>query len=106
MAEREKTPNDKFRRIKIKIQVDTMTDIVEKSTKAFNDGKRTSRSIEKAFRFAGKDTWADSKNKFKAHLDSLAKLPLYQMVDNVLEHRTPGKIPVADELEEEEKAAF
>ena len=29
MAERAKTPNDKFRRIKIKIQVDTMTDIVE-----------------------------------------------------------------------------
>ena len=36
MAERAKTPNNKFRRIKIKIQVDTMTDTFEESTKALN----------------------------------------------------------------------
>ena len=93
MAERAKTPNDKFRRITIKIQVDMMTGVVEDSTKAFNDGQRTSRSIEKAFRFSGQYPWVKSKNKFKAHLDSLAKLTLYQMVENVLEHHTPGKAP-------------
>ena len=93
MAERAKNPNDKFRRIKIKIQLDMMTDIVEESTKDFNYGQRTSRSINKAFRFAGQDTWVERNNEFKAHLDSLAKLTLYQMVENVLEHHTPGKAP-------------
>ena len=41
MVERAKTPNNKFRCIKIKIQVDTMNDIVEESTKDLNDGHRT-----------------------------------------------------------------
>ena len=100
MAERAKTPNDKFRRIKIKIQVDTITDIDEKSTKDFHDGKRISRSIEKDFRFAGQNPWVERKNKFKAHLNSLAKLQLYQMVENVLRNRTPAKLPGANKLEE------
>ena len=60
MTERAKTPNDKFRRIKTKIQVHTMTDIFEESTKAFNDGHRTSRSTEKDFRVAGQDPWVES----------------------------------------------
>ena len=47
----------------------------------------------------------ERKNEFKARLDSLAKLPLYQMLENVLEHRTPGRLPGADELEEDEEAA-
>ena len=76
MAERAKTPNHKFRRIKIKIQVDTMTDIVEESTKNFNDVRRNSRSIEKAFRFAGQDTWVGRKKESKIHLGSLVKIPL------------------------------
>ena len=106
MAERAKTPKNKFRRIKIKIQVDTMTDTAEESTKALNYGEHTSRYIKKDFRFARQDPRVERKNGLVAHIYSLAKLKLYQMVDNVLEHRTPGKIPVADELEEEEKAAF
>ena len=56
MAERANTPNNKFRCIKIKIQVDTMTDIVEESTKAFNDGRRKSIYIEKDFRFSLQDS--------------------------------------------------
>ena len=36
MAERAKTPDNKSRRIKIKIQVDTITDIVDDSTKTLN----------------------------------------------------------------------
>ena len=60
MTERAKTPNDKFRRIKTKIQVHTMTDIFEESTKAFNDGHRTSRSTEKDFRVVGQDPWVES----------------------------------------------
>ena len=106
MAKRSKTPNDKFRHIKIKIQVYMMTDIVEESTKAFNDVQSTSRSIENTLRFDGKDPWVESKNKFKDHLDSLAKLPLYQMVENVLEHHAPGKLPGADEFEEDDEAAI
>ena len=78
MAERAKTPNDKFRRIKIKIQVFTMTNIVEDSTNYFNYEQRTSRSIKKAFRFSGQDPWVEIKNNFKAHPNSLAKTPLYQ----------------------------
>ena len=46
------------------------------------------------------------KNEFKAHLDSLAKLPLYQMVDNVLKHRTRGKIKGGNELEEDEETVI
>ena len=82
-----------------------MTDIVEEPTKAFNDGQSTSRSIKKTFRFAGQDPWVERKNEFKAHLDSLSKLPLYQIVENVLEHRTPRKLQGADELEEDEEEA-
>ena len=41
MTERAKTLNNKFRRIKIKIQVDTMTDTVDYSTKAINYGLHT-----------------------------------------------------------------
>ena len=82
-----------------------MTGIFEESTKDFSDGKRTSRFIKKTFRFAGQDPWVERKNKFKAHLNSLAKLPIYQIVENVLEHRTPGKLPGVYELEEEEDAA-
>ena len=48
----------------------------------------------------------ESKNAFKAHLDSIPKLPLYQMVENILEHRTHGKLPGADQLEEDEDADF
>ena len=72
MAERAKTPNHKFRRIKIKIQVDTMTDIVEELTNAFYDGQSNSRSIKKVFSFTGQDPWVERKNNLKAHIDSLA----------------------------------
>ena len=46
------------------------------------------------------------KNGLKAHVDSLAKLQLYQMVENVLEHRTPVKLPGADKIEEDHEAAI
>ena len=105
MAERAKTPNDKFRRIKIKIQVFTMTNIVEDSTNYFNYEHRTSMSIKKALRFAGQDPWVEITNDFKAHLNSLDKPPLYLMVENVLEHRTPVKLPGAFELKEDEESA-
>ena len=76
MAERAKTPNNKFRRIKIKIQVDTMTDTVDESTKALNYGQHTSRYIKKDFRFSEQDPWVERKNDLKAHVNSLAKLKL------------------------------
>ena len=76
MAERAKTPNNKFRHIKIKIQVDTMNDTVEESTKALNYGQHTSRYIKKDFRFAGQDPRVDRKNSLKAHINSLVKLQI------------------------------
>ena len=48
----------------------------------------------------------ESKNYVKAHLNSLAKLPIYQIVENVLEHRTPGKLPGADKFGEDREAAI
>ena len=53
MDERAKTPDNKSRRIKIKIQVDTITDTVDDSTKTLNYGQHTSRYTKKDFRFAG-----------------------------------------------------
>ena len=41
MDEKFNTPNNKFRRIMIKIQVDTITDTVDYSTKALNYGLHT-----------------------------------------------------------------
>ena len=76
MADRAKTPNNKFRLIKIKIQVDMMTDTVAESTKALNYGQHTSRYIKKYFRFSGQDPWVEIKNELKAHIDSLDKLKL------------------------------
>ena len=76
MDERSKTPNNKFRLINIKIQVDTMTDTVDESTKALNYGQHTSRYIKKDFRLAGQDPWEERKNGLKAHMDSLAKFQL------------------------------
>ena len=76
MDERSKTPDNKFRLINIKIQVDTMTDTVDESTKALNYGQHTSRYIKKDFRLVGQDPWEERKNGLKAHMDSLAKFQL------------------------------
>ena len=76
MADRSKTPNNKFRRFNINIQVDTMTDTVEDSTKALNCGQHTARCIKKDFRFSGQYPWVERKNGLKAHINSLAKLQL------------------------------
>ena len=54
-----------------------MTEIVEAATKNFNDGQKESRSIAKTFLAAGQDPFSNCEAEFKAHLDSLAKLPLY-----------------------------
>ena len=90
--ERERTPDDPNRRINMKIQVDTMTDIVEKAVKTFNSHQRTKRSIAKTFRNAGQDPWNPCEEDFKAHLDGLAKLPLYQLMEDGIESRTGVKL--------------
>ena len=53
MAERANTPENKSRLSKIKIQVDTITDTVDESTKTLNYGQHTSRYTKTDFRFAG-----------------------------------------------------
>jgi hypothetical protein len=67
-----------------------MTEIIEEAVRVFNEGQRTSRSIEKTFRSSDQDPWVDCKSELKAHLDSLSKLSLYK---NKLESCTPGKLP-------------
>ena len=95
--ERAKTPNDPNRRIQIKIQVDTMTDIVEKAVKTFNAAQRSKRSIAKTFKSAGQDPWSPCADEFKAHLDELAKLPLYQLVENGIESRMGANLPTGED---------
>ena len=60
-----------------KMSITKMTEIVEAATKKFNDSQKESKSIAKTFVSAGQDPFADCEAEFKAHLDSLAKLPLY-----------------------------
>ena len=98
--ERERTPDDPNRRINMKIQVDTMTDIVEKAVKTFNSHQRTKRSIAKTFRNAGQDPWNPCEEDFKAHLDELAKLPLYRIMEDGIESRTGVKLPAGEDGEE------
>ena len=115
-AERAKTPEEPMRRIKVKIQVDKMTELVEKSVKIFNDGQRGNPSIAKTFKSAGQHPWEACEEEFKAHLDSLEKLPLYksasreeQIMNNNISSQSPTVIGDAtaagDELEAEEAAA-
>ena len=77
-AERAKTPDEPDRRIKIKIQVDKMTELVEQSRMTFNAGQLATRSIAKTFKAAGQHPWEECEEEFKAHLDALEKLPLYK----------------------------
>ena len=84
----------------MKIQVDTMTDIVEKAVKTFNSHQRTKRSIAKTFRNAGQDPWNPCEEDFKAHLDELAKLPLYRIMEDGIESRTGVKLPAGEDGEE------
>ena len=48
----------------------------------------------------------ERKNELNAHIESLAKLKLYQKAENVLVHRTPEKLPGADKLKEDQEAAI
>ena len=54
-----------------------MMEIIEECVVEFNADQRKTRSVEKTFRYAGQDPWVECENEFKAHLDSLSKLPLY-----------------------------
>ena len=74
-AEREKLGN-KNARISLKMPITKMTEIVEAATKKFNDGQKESKSIAKTFISAGQDPFSDCEAEFKAHLDSLSKLPV------------------------------
>ena len=85
-AEREKTPGQSTRRIKLKINVGAMTEIIEAAVKEFNLNEKRNQSIKKTFRSVGQDIWEDwdvLEPLFEAHLDALAKLPLYATtIDN------------------------
>jgi hypothetical protein len=114
-AERAKTPDEPNRRIKTKIPVVRMTEIIEEAVKEFNTGQLETRSILKTFISAGQHPWKVCEVQFKAHLDNLSKLPLYggcKTVQEVLQERAmasrtgetlhPGREAVGVGLEEEE----
>ena len=96
-AQRQLTPNEPNKRIKIKIVIVKMTEIVEEAVRIFNAGQRTSRSIEKTFRSAGQDPWVNCEKEFKAHLDALAKLPLRSIMEKSIAARTAKKLPGGDD---------
>ena len=84
-------PNEPDRRMKVKIKVDRMTEIIEATIKEFNAGQRMNRSIAHTFKVAGQDPRDDSddcKAMFKEHLDSLAKLPMYKLMEREIENQT------------------
>ena len=77
-SERERL-GDRHARVVLKMDLEVMTKIVEKAVKRFNDLQKESKSIAKTFKKAGQDPYsADCEAEFKAHLESLAKLPSYQ----------------------------
>ena len=114
-AERAKTPDEPMRRIKIKIQVVKMTEIVEQSVKTFNDKQCGNPSIRNTFKKAGQHPWEDCEEDFKAHLDALEKLPLYKnetshaprIMENNINARSPTVIgdtrADGDEMEQDEE---
>ena len=93
-AEREKLGN-KNARISLKMPITKMTEIVEAATKKFNDGQKESKSIAKTFISAGQDPFSDCEAEFKAHLDSLSKLPVYgygSLEDKVIENHRGAQL--------------
>ena len=111
MAEQAKTPGEPNRRIMMKIPIVKMMEIIEKAVKQFNDRQRETKSVKKEFVNAGQDPWKDCKQRFKAHLNSLSKLPLYGgckttsdiIEDRNLKGRTSLKVPDFDLEQEEEE---
>ena len=82
-------------------------DIIEEVVVDFNAGQRKTRSVEKTFRLAGQDPWVDCEEEFKAHLDSLSKLPLYKtaktvadvLTDRNIVTNTPAELPGEDGIQ-------
>ena len=90
------SPEQPMRRIKLKIKVDVMTKIIEAAVKEFNLSERKNQSIKKTFKAAGQDIWDDwdeVEPLFEAHLDGLAKLPLYA---NIIENQTSAELHSSD----------
>ena len=75
--ERAKTPNDPDRRVKMKVPIVKMMEIIEDAVKKFNKRQRETESIKRTFISAGQHPWKDCKEEFKRHLDGLSTLPLY-----------------------------
>ena len=84
-AEWAKTPDQPNRCVAMKIDIVNMTGIIEEAHRIVNERQHKTRSIEKTFRAVGQDPWVDYEAKFKAHLDKLAKLPLYGLVQKGVE---------------------
>jgi len=89
-AERAKTPDEPLRRVKLKMNIEKMTEITEAAVKEFNrlERKDNRRSIAKTFKSAGQDPWDHCEEAFKEHLDALEKLPMYKMMEARIEART------------------
>ena len=63
-----------------------MKEIIEATAKEFNLNEKSNQQIKNTFRSVGQDIWEDwdvLEPLFEAHLDALAKLPLYATtIDN------------------------
>ena len=92
-ADRAKTPKNPNMRIRVKIQVTEVTEIVEDVTKFFNVFHCTARSTENTFFRGGQDPWKDCEVEFKARLDALSELSLYS---NKIKSCTSGRLPEDD----------
>ena len=92
-ADRAKTPKNPNMRIRVKIQVTEVTEIVEDVTKFFNVFHCTARSTENTFFRGGQYPWKDCEVEFKDHLDAPSKLYIYS---NIIKISTAGRIPADD----------
>ena len=91
-AERERHPDEPHRRVKLKISIEKMTEIIEAAIKEFNLSEKKNQSIKKTFKAAGQDIWSDWEEVeplFEEHLNKLAKLPLYK---HTIENQTSTEL--------------
>ena len=91
-AERAKYPDEPDRRVAMKLPIEKMMEIIEAAVVEFNTKQRETESIKGTFISAGQHPWKDCSKEFTAHLDNLAKLPLYGGCCKNLKKRDKGTV--------------
>eukprot|EP00957_Ditylum_brightwellii_P079746 6063028-Ditylum_brightwellii.AAC.1 len=72
---------DKHTHIKLKMNIEEMTSIIEMNVKHFNSLQKESRYIAKTFIKTGQDPYTDCEEESNSHLDALTKLLSYSSTD-------------------------